>query len=89
MERGMLWIGFVLLVGVMAAPWVLTRCVGRLPYAPGCPHCSTVTGQRPPQGAFERAYSALTASGVRTCTRCGWAGRMRWRLAPERVSDRR
>ncbi|HEV7590060.1 MAG TPA: hypothetical protein VGO40_18225 [Longimicrobium sp.] len=48
----MLWIGFVVLMVVMAAPWVLT-------------------------------------SAVRTCTRYGWAGRMRWRLAPERVSDRR
>ena len=86
----MLWIGFVLLIVVMAAPWVLTRYLGRLPYAPECPHCHTVTtGQRPARGAFERAYEALTASAVRSCTRCGWAGRMRWRLAPERVRDRR
>ena len=86
----MLWIGFVLLIVVMAVPWVLTRYLGRLPYAPECPHCHTVTtGQRPARGAFERAYEALTASAVRSCTRCGWAGRMRWRLAPERVRDRR
>ena len=87
----MLWIGFVLLLAVMAVPWVLARYLGRLPYAPECPHCSTVTvtGQRPAQGAVERAYASLTASAVRTCTRCGWAGRMRWRLAPERVRDRR
>jgi hypothetical protein len=89
MEHGMLWIGFVLLVAVMAAPWVVTHYLGRLPYAPECPHCNAVTGQRPAQGAFERAYEALTASAVRSCTRCGWAGRMRWRLAPERVKDRR
>jgi hypothetical protein len=85
----MLWIGFAVLIAVMAAPWVLTRYVGRLPYAPACPHCSSVTGQRPAYGAVERASEALTASAVRTCTRCGWAGRMRWRLAPERVRDRR
>ena len=86
----MLWIGFVLLIVVMATPWVLTRYLGRLPYAPECPHCHTVTtGQRPARGTFERAYEALTASAVRSCTRCGWAGRMRWRLAPERVRDRR
>jgi hypothetical protein len=89
MEHRMLWLGFVLLVAVMAVPWVLARYLGQLPYAPECPHCSTVTGQRPAQGTFERAYEALTASAVRTCTRCGWAGRMRWRLAPERVRDRR
>ena len=85
----MLWIGFVLLFVVMAVPGVLTRYVGQLPYAPECPHCAAVTGQRPAHGTFERAYEALTASAVRSCTRCGWAGRMRWRLAPERVRDRR
>jgi hypothetical protein len=85
----MLWIGFAVLIAVMAAPWVLTHYVGHLPYAPECPHCSSVTGQRPAYGAVDRAYEALTASAVRTCTRCGWAGRMRWRLAPERVRDRR
>ena len=86
----MLWIGFVLLLAVVAAaPWVLARYLGQLPYAPECPHCRTVTGQRPARGPLERAYAALTASAVRSCTRCGWAGRMRWRLAPERVSDRR
>jgi hypothetical protein len=85
----MLWIGFVLLVAVVAAPWVAARYQERLPYAPECPHCHSVTGQRPAHGAFERAYEALTASAVRTCTRCGWAGRMRWRLAPGRVNDRR
>jgi drug/metabolite transporter (DMT)-like permease len=88
----MLWIGFVLVVAAMvavAAPWVLARYLGRLPYAPECPHCHTVTGQRPARGALERAYEALTASTVRSCARCGWAGRMRWRLAPERVGGRR
>ena len=86
----MLWMGFVLLMVMMAAaPWVLTRYVGRLPVAPECPHCTSVTGQRSAHGSLERAYEALTASAVRSCTRCGWAGRMRWRLAPVRVRDRR
>lgn len=86
------WIGFVLAVAAMvavAAPWVLGRYLGRLPYAPECPHCHTVTGQLPARGALERACAALTASAVRSCARCGWAGRMRWRLAPERVGGRR
>jgi hypothetical protein len=86
----MVWIGFVLLIAIMAVPWVLTRYLGRLPYAPECPHCQTVTvtGQRRAHGTLDRACEALTATAVRTCTRCGWAGRMRWRLAPERVNDR-
>ena len=90
----MLVIGLLLamaVMGMMAAPWVLARWVGRLPYAPECPHCQTVTVTARPraQGAFDRAYEALTATAVRTCTRCGWAGRMRWRLAPERIGGRR
>ena len=88
----MLWIELAVVAAVMmavAVPWVLTRYLGRLPYAPECPHCHTVTGQLPARGALGRAYEALTASAVRSCARCGWAGRMRWRLAPERVGGRR
>jgi len=87
----MLWIELAVVAAVMmavAAPWVLARYHGRLPYAPECPHCHTVTGQLPARGALARAYEALTASAVRRCARCGWAGRMRWRLAPERVGGR-
>ena len=86
------WIGFVLMAAAMvavAAPGVLTLYGGRLRCARRCPHCHTVTGQLPPRGPLERAYGALTASAVRSCTRCGWAGRMRWRLAPERVGGHR
>lgn len=82
----MLLIGFVLLMGA-AAPWMLSRYVGRLPVAPQCPHCRTVTVTAGIQasGALGRAYQALTSSVVRSCTRCGWAGRMRWRPAPVRM----
>jgi hypothetical protein len=86
---GMMWIGVAVLVAVMVLPGVLSRYLARLPYAPECPKCAAVTGQRPARTAVERACAALTASAVRSCTRCGWAGRMRWRLAPERVRDGR
>ena len=85
----MLSIVFVLLVAGMLASWVLTRYVGRLPYAPECPHCRAVTGQRLAHGRLEHLYARMTATAVRSCTRCGWAGRMRWRLAPERVPQGR
>ena len=79
----------VLLVALMLAQWMLARWVGRLPYAPGCPHCHAVTGQRPAHGRLELLYARFTATAARTCTRCGWAGWMRWRLAPERVAGHR
>jgi len=87
----LLLIGVLLVAGAMASPWLLARWVGRLPYAPECPHCQTVTvtGRRRAHGPLDRVYEALTETAVRTCTRCGWAGRMRWRLAPERVGGRR
>ena len=79
----------VLLVMAMLFPWMLARWVGRLPWAPECPHCRAVTGQRPADDRLEDLYARLTATAAHTCTRCGWAGRMRWRLAAERVSSRR
>lgn len=81
----MLAMVLVLLVMVITVVWMLSRYVGRLPYAPECPHCWAITGQRPAHGWPEYLCERLTATAVRTCARCGWAGRMRWRLAPERV----
>ena len=78
----------VVLVAVALAPWLLARWVGRLPYAPECPHCRAVTGGHAPRGALDRAYERVTATAIRSCAACGWAGRMRWRLAPQRVAGR-
>jgi hypothetical protein len=76
----------VLLIGLVAGiPWMLSHYVHRLPYAPECPHCRAVTGQPRAHGFIDRACALLAATPVRTCARCGWAGRMRWRLAQERV----
>jgi RNase P subunit RPR2 len=49
----------------------------------------TVTARIQARSALGRVYQALTSSVVRTCTRCGWAGRMRWRLAPARMRGQR
>lgn len=82
----MLMMSILLMLGVtIAAPWVFSHYVGRLPYAPECPHCRAVTGQTPVHGLLDRVYAMLAATPVRTCGRCGWAGRMRWRLAAERA----
>jgi hypothetical protein len=76
------------LLAVAMAPWLLARWLGRLPYAPECPHCRTVTGAQAARGRLERAYERLTATALRSCAQCGWAGRMRWRLAPQQVAGR-
>lgn len=74
----------------LAAPWGAAHYLSRLPYAPGCPRCRAVTGQdAAPGGALDRLFSLLSATPVRTCGRCGWAGRMRWRLAAQRVERSR
>jgi hypothetical protein len=86
----MLEMVIVLAVLVVAlGSWTLTHYLHRLPYAPECPHCHAVTGQAAAHGVVDRACALLTATPVRHCARCGWAGRMRWRLAHERVRERR
>lgn len=86
----MLEMVIVLLVVMMVlVPRTLTQYVHRLPYAPECPHCHAVTGQTAAHGAIDRVCALLAATPVRHCSRCGWTGRMRWRLAHERVRDRR
>jgi hypothetical protein len=75
----------LLLAAAAVIPWTITHYVHRLPYAPECPHCHAVTGQPPTHGLLDRLCALLAATPVRTCARCGWAGRMRWRLAHERV----
>ncbi len=75
----------VLGLGVVATPWVVWHYLGRLPYAPECPHCRAVTAQTAMHGVVDRVCAAVAATPVRSCTRCGWAGRMRWRLAHERA----
>lgn len=86
----LLMTSILLMLGVtIAAPWLLSQHARRLPYAPACPHCRAVTGQTPAHGVLDRVYALLAATPVRICTRCGWAGRMRWRLATERARGRR
>jgi hypothetical protein len=56
-----------------------------LPYAPDCPTCKCVTAQPIRPRRIDRALAQMGGAEVRQCPRCGWSGRMRWRLAAERV----
>ena len=76
----LLWI--LLLLTTLGASLYAAHCLVRLPFAPECPTCRSVTAQPVHTSRFDRL---LARSGVafRSCPRCGWAGRMRWRLAEE------
>ncbi|HYH82524.1 MAG TPA: hypothetical protein VEX86_22225 [Longimicrobium sp.] len=82
-----MWL-LVLAVGAAVAPRMVANYTGRLPYAPECPACHAVTSQTARHPLADRLCALIDATPVRTCTRCGWAGRMRWRLAPERIRGR-
>jgi hypothetical protein len=73
----------VLAVGVIVS-YVAVRYVAALPEAPVCPTCRAVTGQPGRTTGLDRALARL-GGAARVCPRCGWAGRMRWRLAPQGV----
>lgn len=67
----------------LAAPFLLIHYLQRLPFAPACPQCRGVTVGDAGTAPLDRLCAALAHVGVRSCRRCGWQGRMRWRLAPE------
>lgn len=73
----------------LSAPWAASHYLARLPYAPECPSCRAVTTPPGRAGALDRLYALAAATCVRRCGRCGWAGRMRWRLAEQRAGGRR
>lgn len=55
-----------------------------LPYAPACPACRGMTTHRLRTSRMDRLLAHGGADN-RHCPRCGWNGRMRWRLAEQRV----
>jgi hypothetical protein len=76
--------GLVLLLGAVT---LAAHHLNALPYAPECPTCRCVTGQSTRLSRLDRML-ARGGADVRLCPRCGWSGRMRWRLAAERVRGR-
>ena len=78
----LMWLALTLAV---ALPLAAHHYLARLPYAPECPACTCVTSQRVRTGRVDRLFAHLGGADARHCPRCGWSGRMRWRLATERV----
>ena len=77
----LLWtaLGVMLVVSLYATQYLST-----LPYAPECPDCRCVTSQPQRTSPMDRLL-ARGGAAARRCPRCGWSGRMRWRLAAERA----
>lgn len=74
--------GLVVLLAALTT--LMAHHLGALPYAPECPTCRCVTSQPPRLSRLDRVL-ARGGADARHCPRCGWTGRMRWRLATERV----
>ncbi|HEX8395197.1 MAG TPA: hypothetical protein VF665_22810 [Longimicrobium sp.] len=71
------------LAAASASAWGLSHYLGRLPVAPQCPCCRTVTDRRRTAGSVDLLLARLGGAAARECRRCGWAGRMRWRVATQ------
>lgn len=59
--------------------------LAQLPEAPQCPDCRTLTGRPSRMTVLDRLFASIANAAARECPRCGWAGRMRWRLAVHRT----
>ena len=75
-------VGAALLIA-LATPLGVFHYLTRLPFAPECPRCRGVTEQGGMGAPLDWLLGALAPTTPRRCGRCGWAGRMRWRLAPQ------
>lgn len=75
----------LLVLGIPMTAIYLTR----LPVAPSCPTCRSVTHEAAATWASMRGLASVTLTSIRACTRCGWHGRMRWKYATERSTGDR
>ena len=70
---------------LLGASYLAAQYLWSLPYAPECPACKCVTAQPARSSRMDRLLARRASVSARHCPRCGWSGRMRWRLAAERV----
>lgn len=71
---------------LLGASYLAANYLWSLPYAPECPACKCVTSQPARSSRVDRLLARRASVSARHCPRCGWSGRMRWRLAAERVT---
>jgi hypothetical protein len=70
---------------VVATLWAVVHLT-HLPVAPRCPDCRATTRENAATTTLDRLFGEVGHASARECTRCGWAGRMRWRLAVRRTA---
>lgn len=73
-------------LAVLAAPVLALHYLTRLPEAPVCPSCRSVTTrwERSEGLGADLVQAVMSTTQLRRCTECGWQGRMRWRWAVQR-----
>ena len=80
----LIWIGIVSLL----AGWMyVAHHLAALPYAPECPACHGLTSAPGRLTRLDRVLAACGGAATRDCPRCGWRGRMRWRVAAARARE--
>lgn len=79
------WTGIAVL---LAGSLYVVHQLSALPYAPECPTCRGVTGRALRLSRMDRVIAAWGGADARQCPRCGWHGRMRWRLATARAREK-
>jgi hypothetical protein len=79
-------LALTLIAAAFAAPFLIDLYLRRLPIAPACPSCAAVARQAALQRLQVSVSPWIPAFGrtfVAECVRCGWKGRMRWKLAAD------
>jgi hypothetical protein len=74
---------FVGALTLLMLPSLFDRYLQRIPDAPHCPGCRSLTRGEDGPGVVALLLPALAATVIRECSACGWKGRMRLRLLPE------
>jgi hypothetical protein len=80
--------GLALLLVMLAAPVLIDRYVRHLPVAPACPTCACVARQAQVGPRLMAWIPAFGRTFLAECGRCGWRGRMRWKLATDSARHR-
>lgn len=80
----LMWMGVIAVLLLGWTAWAAHQ-LESLPYAPECPDCRGVTTHRLRLSRMDHLFTSLGGADNRHCARCGWNGRMRWRLAEARA----
>ena len=80
----MLWVA-ILMALLLGMTTFVVRQLASLPYAPACPVCHGMTTHSAHPSRMDRVLARCGGADHRHCPRCGWTGRMRWRLAAVRA----